>query len=284
MPDFSARKPDDTCGVVYVATGKKYVGEAIESARSLKQVMPTLGVTVFSDHLIADPAFDRVIPIERPIQGSADKVRSLPLTPYERTLFLDTDTYVCADLSEYFELLDRFDVLIAHDALRINWGGLPIPRIFPEMNGGVIAFHRERSMAFLNAWEAAYDQEILRHGPRCPDQFTLRSTLYDSKIRFYVLPPGYHCMVWEAAYVCGEVKILHGRHDLPLAAIALDVNRSSGPRIFKAGLGSSGANRAGEVLGWGARIGGRVLMRAVRDPAATVRRLASAVKLRREHQ
>lgn len=36
-------------------------------------------------------------------------------SPFEHTIFLDTDTFVCGDFSELFDLLDHFDIAMSHD-------------------------------------------------------------------------------------------------------------------------------------------------------------------------
>ena len=102
-------------------------------------------------------------------------------------------------------------------------------------NAGFLVFNKARVSGFLADWASAYEKDALRENDD-NDQRTLRSTLFDSTIRFYVLPAEYHCMLWEASYVCGEVTLLHGRHYPPLQKICVEVNEARGARIFKVGL------------------------------------------------
>jgi hypothetical protein len=236
-------------GIMYIATGKRYVTEAILSARSARRAMPATLITLLTDLPINDPAFDQVQTIPDPSFSLADKVRNMGRSPYDRTLYLDADTYVCGDLSELFVLLERFDLLVAHDALRINTGVVRLPNVFPEMNSGLIAFDKRRTERLFTEWARSYESELLKRGA-VSDQYTFRTALYDSSVRFYILPPEYHCMLWEASYVCGEVKLLHGRHDIPLEKLAGDVNLDRGPRVFKAGLGCHSVNYSLQVVAW----------------------------------
>ena len=65
--------------------------------------------------------FEQVITIEDPQYSYVDKVNAMPLSPYNRTLFLDTDTYVYASLEHLFVLLDRFELAAAHDPWRYGY-------------------------------------------------------------------------------------------------------------------------------------------------------------------
>ena len=172
--------------------------------------------------------------------GIADKVSHLLLAPYDRTMFIDTDTYVCGDLSGCFELLDDFDLLVAHDALRVSRDCPEIDRVFPMFNSGLIFFRRsEPALSCLADWKRLYDIDCLEHGGhQMADQYTFRMALRKSTARIYLLPPEYHCMTWEASYLHDPVKVVHGRNDLPYPTIAAQANAVSGPRIFKPGLGS----------------------------------------------
>ncbi len=46
------------------------------------------------------------------------KIPALRGTRFQRTLYLDSDVRVVADLTDIFELLDRFDLAAAHDPMR----------------------------------------------------------------------------------------------------------------------------------------------------------------------
>src|SRR5262249_13767122 len=134
-------------GAIYIATGRKYVEEACQAAASLKAILPTLSVTLIADENIQVPYFDEVILVQKPdpIEGRfMSKIAYMGMSPYDHTLFLDTDTYVCGDISDLFPLLERFDIAAAHDANRITkrleGSHLAIPRSFSQFNTGVLLF------------------------------------------------------------------------------------------------------------------------------------------------
>ena len=105
---------DQSRGIIYSAIGAQFIAEAISSARSSLRFNRV-------PHLI----FCDVVPIDR-IDGIefvriescgdpfGDKIRSIRRLPFEKTLFLDGDTYLTANVDELFDLLNRFDVAAAH--------------------------------------------------------------------------------------------------------------------------------------------------------------------------
>jgi hypothetical protein len=238
------------CGIVYVASGKKFIAEACISARSAKRVMPDIPITLFSDEPVEDDAFDTVVMLEAPQYSMHDKQQAIGRTPYRRTLYADADTYFCGAMPECFELLNRFDLMVAHDALRVNIGNPDIAAIFPDFNAGLIWFRKDRCEDLLADWYRRYVADCAKFGPKHTDQSAFRAALFESTVRMYVLPPEYHCMIWEASYVCGEVKLLHGRNDVDLAVLAQEVNASQGARVFKAGLGAHKLHYKSDVCRW----------------------------------
>src|SRR5512137_260112 len=95
----SISSTNPTQGVLYVATGRRYILSAIHSARSVRRHNPGLPVHLYADWQVqgfdfkADPApFTSVGNITGGHYRS--KVDYSVETPYERTLYLDTDTRV----------------------------------------------------------------------------------------------------------------------------------------------------------------------------------------------
>ena len=137
-------------GVIYIATGEKHVAEALVSARSLKRHMPDLPVTLYTDQAVVAPDMDVV---GFAADGYLSRIPALVGTPYERTLFLDSDTYVCGDLGGLFALLDEFDIALAHSPTRAIYEVEGVPDSFPEFNAGVILYRRSaRVKAALRDW------------------------------------------------------------------------------------------------------------------------------------
>jgi len=104
-------------GVVYIATGQKFVDEALISARSVRRRMGDIPIALFTDlsHLQQNPPdpVNMVYLMHNVRKSCLDKMYPLLDTPFEKTLFLDTDTYVCDRIDEVFDILDHYDIAIA---------------------------------------------------------------------------------------------------------------------------------------------------------------------------
>lgn len=227
--------------------------------------MPEVPITLFSDAPVDDDAFDSVVMLDAPQYSMNDKQQALQRSPYRRTLYADADTYFCCAMPECFELLSRFDLLVAHDALRVNIGNPEIAPLFPEFNAGLIWYRKDRCQELLADWNRRFLAGCAKFGPKYSDQVSFRAALFESSVRMYVLPPEYHCMLWAPSFVCGEVKLLHGRNDIDLAMLAQEVNASNGARIFKAGLGARQLNFKSDICLWAGSV--------VADQTAEVLRL-----------
>jgi hypothetical protein len=216
-------------GVIYVASGPDYRDLAIASARSLRKVEPGLAADLYTDLPEAVPAglFDMVHRIARPEPRS--KLSCMAESRFERTLFLDADTLVMNPIGDLFDLLDRFDCAMAHDVRRasdlVQEGyAVQTPYAFPQLNSGVLLYRRSPAMLqFLAEWLRRFRAAGLSR-----DQVVLKDLLWESDIRFYVLPPEFNLRrvtmldAWEP--LDAVPTILHS-HRL------MDHMRGVGPRI-----------------------------------------------------
>ncbi len=238
-------------GIVYVATGPRHAAEAMDSAASVKQKMPTMPIAIFTDEDIAERYFERVHRVDDPQHSYIDKILWMPRSPFSRTLFLDTDTYVCKDISEMFRLLDRFDLAAGHASNRISYGSdrlediSGIPEAFPEMNTGVILFRRSHAVRrFFERWLDCYKTYVGKDGTPRHDQPAFRWALYRSQLHVATLPPEYNCRFNYPVFLRGPARILHGRHpEIPEIARAL--NERTDRRVFVPGLGLVGHRELG---------------------------------------
>ncbi len=177
-------------GVIYVAEGRDYLDLASRSARSLRALNIGIAIDLYTDQPVAPGLFDRVHPIPA---GPTPKLACLPETRFERTLYLDCDTLALAPLGDLFDILQRFELAIAHDVRRtsslVREGVTEVvPYAFPQMNAGVMLYRRsDRMMEFLHAWQIAYAE-----AGKMRDQPSLRDLLWSSDLRFYVLPPEFN--------------------------------------------------------------------------------------------
>ena len=225
-------------GIIYIATGRKFIEEALMSLTSVKKHMPDVPVSLFSDveELVFSPpaGLDSVILLENVTRSCRDKIRPLANSPYDRTLFLDTDTFLCRPVYDLFEMLDRFDIALAQAPDRYQYNLPDLPDCFTELNSGVIAYRRTPTVnKLLVGWEETYNRMLGEDDDSYRDQHSLREALYQSDVQFFLLPPEYNfrtiCPNFAGKH--SAVKIIHGRH-ANLEKVATRLNSSEGTRVF----------------------------------------------------
>lgn len=184
---------NDLEGVLFAATGEGYVRLAERAAQSVRAACPGLAIDLFTDRPVEMPIFDRIEIFAEPWHRA--RIDALAMTRFERTLHLDADTFVVADIRDVFEVLERFDMALAHDSFRNGdtaqtiWRD-PLPNAFPHFNGGVIVYRRnERVIDLLKAWS-----RIVRDNGLKLDQPVLRELIWQSDLRVATLPYEYNIM------------------------------------------------------------------------------------------
>lgn len=200
-------------GVLYVATGAGFTEMAIASAKSLKEHTSGIKVHLFTDQPnVQSKWIDSTGEIENSHVRS--KVDYIHQSPFQYTLFLDADTKIVADISELFQLLDRFDMAIAHAQQRNHFPTLQnwkteLPYAFPQMNSGVVLFRaNELTKKLFEDWQEAYHNNGFHK-----DQVTLRELIWNSALRISILPPEYNIRfvkyldIWTEKET--QPKILH---------------------------------------------------------------------------
>ncbi|MEA5577336.1 hypothetical protein [Anabaena sp. UHCC 0451] len=230
-------------GVIYIVTGENCSYEACQSAISLKRHNPDLSITIFTDQQVQEDCFERVIPISTYIYNScrqSAKLSYLAQSPYQNTLYLDSDTYICDDIRELFMLLEKFDLAAAHASQRwgVEYTVENIPDCFPEFNAGILLFKKSPQVEeFFNTWLSLYQRDLKRNlvSNYLPDQPTFREAIYHSNLRVATLTPEYNCRFIQPGFVNKAVKILHGRH-FNLSNIAETINVNNKRRIHYMGM------------------------------------------------
>lgn len=224
-------------GILYIARGD-YVKEAIRSAHQLKSVNSAINIALITDQDIDEKVFDRIIK-ENLRTDVSNKVFNLQKTPYDRTLFLDTDIYVEKDISHLFHLLNEFDIGISINQVRDidnkQYEG------FPEFNSGVIVYKKNQEfLRFCQRWRELYTSEMREE--IIADQPSFRKALFESDLRISPLSREYNCRFGHPGQLSGEVKIFHGRI-LDISSTGLSkkysidrvvnkLNNSSLPRVY----------------------------------------------------
>jgi hypothetical protein len=238
--------PSRPIGVIYVAIGARFVPEARLSAESVRRFLPGVPILLLTDQALeVRDGFDEIIRLSAPHpKAHINKLIAMTQSPFDKTLLLDTDTYVCADISDLFAVLDRFDIAMTHD--RSYRDDFPadsgVADAFVEFNQGVIAFRRccavQEALNDSLIWTESLHE---RSGLYTRDQKPLRIALYHSQVRIATLPLEYNCRFASYGYLNGLVRILHGR--LPnghmrtqdFDRVAHTLNRVTVPRVFIVG-------------------------------------------------
>jgi len=232
-------------GFVYVATGTGYLEEARISAESLRRHHPDIPICLVTDRPLDIRApFDHVIQRGDVEHKPIDKLLAWHC-PFDRAVFLDTDTRVGGDLTTLFDVVEHFDLAALQDVNR-GWD-YPldgVPECFTEFNTGVIAFRRTPKVAqFFASWRAGYDALQVKQGHlnRQSDQPAFRQALYHSDLRIAPLPSEFHFIANFPNATLWKVRLLHGRGDLD--RIAEQVDQELGGRVFIPNVGVVSAFR-----------------------------------------
>jgi len=208
------------CGILYIASGDRYVNEAVFSAKSAKTQMPNIPITIYSDREIESDVFDNV----KILQGDHGLGILQPgMLPYDRTLLLDSDTYVYSNIYELFTILDEFDIAAPHEKTRTerlsnrpteNFAYVPqdIPESFPTHQTAVLALKKSNKLdEFLSEWNRLYQSYNETYDGTAQNQPAFRETLYKSDLRIATIPPEYCAWPRDPGFLNGPAKIVHGR-------------------------------------------------------------------------
>lgn len=208
-------------GILYSAIGEKFTNEAFASAASSRRFNKVPHI-IFTD-IDCQPPLDgaTIEPHQSTGNPYADKIMAMSKSSFDETIFLDTDTFVCREITDLFDLLSRFDMAVAHAPADRETPDPGIPAAFFNLNTGVVPYRRSAAMLqFLSAWRATYRNWTvsppfpgagLDHGPA--DQPAFRHCLWESALNFYVLPAEYNYRSIFPGRAVAAVKIIHGRSD-----------------------------------------------------------------------
>ena len=232
-------------GIMYSAFGEKYIAQAVRAAGSSLRhnAVPHL---IFSAGEVRDPPPGATVVRFEQISDApfVDRIANMRRSPFERTLYLDTDTYVVEEVVGVFDLLDHYDLALAQAPAYRGLDDPEVPAAFPEFNCGVVAWRAgERVSAFLKSWEETYREWLVkdvlpgRHGGDHPsrtvigDQPAFRRCAWQHGMRVATLPPEYNLRLGIQTTVVGRVRLLHG-HTEDYEAYAERYNRTLAPRTF----------------------------------------------------
>ncbi|MFH0944623.1 MAG: sulfotransferase family 2 domain-containing protein [Planctomycetota bacterium] len=235
---YSFQRPDQEaprCGYTYVATGSRFVKEAAFSAASLRAVDPDAHITLITDRPPDSPEFDHVVlkPLAaaptvsngkgwHPETLAAFSYRIEHLytaSPYERTFYLDADTYFYESCRGLFDLLDHFDLCMSPapmDPVVPRLKGRPLEGCTP-FNCGVIVFRKNpTSCALIRDWGATFRARLsggtLQSEAWESDQTSFMEAWLRSPAKILSLPPVWNARIPFPISLNGAVRLVHGRH------------------------------------------------------------------------
>ncbi|MBN2348491.1 MAG: hypothetical protein JXJ22_06635 [Bacteroidales bacterium] len=219
-------------GFLFCATNDSYLQQARLSAESIKLRNTKIKCALCTSISEKNKIWDDIIIIEKSNAGKdqfvIDKLKSLMLTPYNRTLFLDADTYVLDDVIELFAILDHFDLALCHGHERVYRYNLQmgvesfdssyrkvisekIPYAFSVLQSGVILYNKNKKTEhWLSKLLNIYQEKNF-----FDDQVSMRELLWESDVKFYILPPEYNFnsirdyMYWKLNPRIANPKIFH---------------------------------------------------------------------------
>ena len=218
MPKGTIPKNTDLkCGFVYIASNNvggmnniDYIQEAIFSAKSLLLFNPCAKITLFCDCDISVASnssgkdfsiFEEVVNLGKGMSLRC-KQDILMKTKYDKTIFIDSDTYINWNLDDLFELLDTFDFIGCHDYSRKRvFDFMPeymaIPYGFSEINTGVLCFNKNEIVkGVFQEWSRIYHKYMKMEGVNLVwDQPSFRVAIWNGilkGLKFYCLPQEYN--------------------------------------------------------------------------------------------
>eukprot|EP01088_Endostelium_zonatum_P008194 TRINITY_DN2084_c0_g1_i1.p1 TRINITY_DN2084_c0_g1~~TRINITY_DN2084_c0_g1_i1.p1 ORF type:complete len:502 (-),score=82.57 TRINITY_DN2084_c0_g1_i1:49-1554(-) len=140
-----------------------------------------------------------------PHGGYIIKTIGMLLTPYEKTIFLDTDIYFCEKPDPIFTVLDRFDAAAADDVFR-HWGSTLTPgfpasarSVMYDINGGLLAY---KWNGYVTKWLIDTVEEF--HSTHYPGMQGVLSGLIwaEEDLNFWLLGKEWNCHLIKTH--CGD--------------------------------------------------------------------------------
>lgn len=203
-------------GFLYIANRQKFIDEAIISAKSLKRFSREPICLICPKKLVTkelEKVFD-IIETNEKIEAYTylSKVVGLRLTPFNKTIFLDSDTFVTDSISELFDILNLVDFATTNEVTMhtTNKIELKYKYILPEFNSGVIVYNSNKIMhkVFKDWFEICQSNSIINDMPG------LREAVINNfnDLKFTILPDQYNTHGFKSMLILNnKVKVIHER-------------------------------------------------------------------------
>jgi len=205
-------------GALYIAFGERHKAEARRSIASLRRASPALPIAVITDRAWEiDPLPDRFL-IRRCVEGVMSKNTYAYDSPFEETLYLDTDTVVAKDVTPIFGLLQHYDFGVRFYGPQLNEpGGLTF---HTQVQSGVLLFKKNlRVEGLFSMWREEYvararsliDRGQISHIAEGKDQRPLAIVIPRSEVRVVHLAEYLNFTVFDTITTYSPPIIYHGR-------------------------------------------------------------------------
>lgn len=201
-----------------MAFGKRYLLEAEISARSLKR-FTQFPICVITDiNINSSGLFDKVMYSE-PTYDFIAKAIGMQMTPFEQTVFLDTDTFVCSSIDNLFDLLQIFDMGLTVDNFIHSFSFIrkyrpdfiiPFENVIPEYNTGVVVYKNNVIVRkLINDWKELHKE--LRFKTDMPS-FREAVIINADKLKITPIPFEYNYTGTNSlGFAYNEIKVIHER-------------------------------------------------------------------------
>jgi alpha-N-acetylglucosamine transferase len=205
-------------GFLYVALGKRYILEAEMSARSLKRFTKYPLCLVTDEEGYTSGYFDIVL-IQKGERDFVSKIIGMQRTPFERTIYLDSDTFICASIDQLFQILEIFDMGMTIDTRTHSYGflghynsdfPLRFKNVLPEYNTGIIVYDNNAYIKKLFAdWlRVHFEMKIKADMPSFREAFINNALA----VRIAPLPFEYNYFGTHSfGFAYNEIKVIHER-------------------------------------------------------------------------
>lgn len=200
-----------TKGVIYCATGGQCADEFNISAKSIRQTNQNIQIACFVDDvslpIIDNSLVDFLFIIEKPMYSFDDKVEAMERTPFQKTLFIDTDTLVWGDLDPLFEVLNYCSISAAHEPYisQFCWEMENYSNALPQWNTGVVAYKVGQCSQLFELWRKKRQESGYLGG----DQIHFRESVIELGVDILTFRQEYNCRLGDPQRLVGPVVIAH---------------------------------------------------------------------------
>jgi alpha-N-acetylglucosamine transferase len=206
-----------TSGYLYIAIGEMFRHEAERSSRSLRRFTSNPVCLITDDPEYTSDQFDQIIYVDDIGKSFEVKIVGMQLSPFDKTVFLDSDTFVCNPIDNIFEFLEYFDIAITtylNGHSENFWRQykpdyhLKLKGILHEFHTGVVGFNKNSSVTKFFATWLAIHKELKMYA----DMPTFREAFLKFPVRIGILPHEYNLTgIKSMVIVFGKVRVIHER-------------------------------------------------------------------------